>query len=119
METDAANSGSSGDDTSPEGNVVDTVGEPEPLDLGEVTAVDERVPYEREKTETETARFLTLLLVWMLGISFALHYGATAAFRQWGDDDVAKALSSAFEVWLPVISGFVGSTVTYYFTRKK
>ena len=119
MSANASHGNGSGDAADPQnGQGVDVAGEAELLDLGEVSRADEGIAAE-ERIRARTARFLTFLLVWMFGISFGLHYIATAAFRQWGDEKVAEALGEAFEVWLPVISGFVGSAVTYYLTREK
>ena len=36
-----------------------------------------------------------------------------------GKSEVAKALSDIYEKWLPVITGFTGSAVTYFLTRER
>jgi hypothetical protein len=118
MATNGVEGAGSGEDTAAMNGENEGPGEAEPLDLGEVSRADESIAAE-ERIRAKTARFLTFLLVWMFGISFALHYVATAVFRQWGDEKVVEALGEAFQVWLPVISGFVGSAVTYYLTREK
>jgi hypothetical protein len=38
---------------------------------------------------------------------------------EWGSPEIADKLSRIFSMWLPVISGLVGASATYYFTKEK
>lgn len=67
----------------------------------------------------QTARWLAIALILILGVSFFLHYGITAYFLIKGKAEAIEGLSRAFNVWLPVISSLAGSAATYYFTRGK
>ena len=55
---------------------------------------------------------------WLLAASGALHYLTTVGFLIAGNKDALETLSSIFDMWLPVISGFFGAAATYYFTRQ-
>lgn len=68
---------------------------------------------------SETARTLSVTLVAFLGLTILLHYGCVIGMVVAENDKGVEALSKIFNVWLPVISGLVGSSVTYYFTRDK
>ena len=89
------------------------------LEAGTVTGADRGLPFHRSRFHAETARKLSTLLIWILAVSAALHYLLSAAFSQWGDEKVVEALAGIYDAWLPVIAGFVGSAVTYYYTREK
>lgn len=91
----------------------------EPLEGGTVSGADRRLPFHKSRFHAETARKLSTLLIWILAVSAALHYSLSAAFSQWGDEKVVETLTGIFDVWLPVIAGFVGSAVTYYYTRDR
>ena len=91
----------------------------EPLDGGSVSGADRQLPFHKSRFHAETARKLSVLLIWILAVSAALHYVVSAAFRQWGDEKVAETLAGIFDAWLPVMAGFVGSAVTYYYTRER
>ncbi len=78
----------------------------------------EDVPFE-VRHRAETARWLAIVLVGILGVSFFVHYAVTAYFAAKGKADAAESLSRAFNVWLPVISSLAGGVTAYYFTREK
>ena len=103
--------------------------EEEPQHLDEETAGEqviegghvgplEDVPFE-VRHRAETARWLAILLIAALGLSFFVHYGVTAYFVAEGKTDAVEGLSRAFNVWLPVISSLAGGAAAYYFTREK
>lgn len=75
---------------------------------------------------------LARMFVIVLFASFFVHYGAlflltiigllvTAVCPDQRNQIVesTKELKDAFNTWLPVMSGFVGSLVTYYFTSRE
>lgn len=97
----------------------DDVSNQEPLDGGSVSGADREVPFQESKFHAETARKLSILLISILAVSVAVHYLLSALFSQWGNTQVVATLAGIFDVWLPVISGFVGSAITYYYTRDK
>jgi hypothetical protein len=70
-------------------------------------------PFDVEKHRGQVAFWLIVLL-------FALiigHYGCVVVM-EWNGKKV-DALNNAFNSALPVVSGLVGSAVTYYFTKIK
>lgn len=78
----------------------------------------EEVPF-HVRHRAETARWLAIVLVAILGLSFFLHYALTAYFAAKGKADAVESLSRAFNVWLPVISSLAGGATAYYFTRER
>lgn len=84
-----------------------------------MSGVDRGLPFHKSKFHAETARKLSILLIWILAISAALHYCVSAIVGLWGNEKVVETLADVFDAWLPVIAGFVGSAVTYYYTREK
>ena len=72
-----------------------------------------------KKQKAATARTLAYLLVGILAVSVAAHYGIVAWMVYHGKTDVVATLATIFDTWLPVISGLSGSAVTYFFTREK
>jgi hypothetical protein len=110
-----ANQGRSKDEE-PEQSPEETVRE-ELIEGGHVGPLEE-VPFE-VRHRAETARWLAISLIVMLGLSFFAHYGVTAYFIAKGKTDAVEGLSRAFNVWLPVISSLAGAAATYYFTREK
>jgi hypothetical protein len=59
---------------------------------------------------------LTVYLVALLGLTIVGHY-AGLILLVWNGKNV-EALSNAYHVALPVVSGLTGSAFAYYFTRK-
>jgi len=86
---------------------------------GTISGLDQEVSWRPEKHHAVTASRLAFLLVWVLVLSFVLHYSAIIILGVYGKAETVETLSSLFGVWLPVMSGFVGGAVTYYFTREK
>lgn len=60
---------------------------------------------------------LAVLLVAILFVLILIHYTVTVFFAVYRIDNTH--VNEVFNSWLPVISGFVGSAVTYYFTREE
>lgn len=87
---------------------------------GDISGLDaDGIEWKPEKHHAETARGLAFLLVWVLVVSFILHYLAIVVLSWMEKASAVDTLSSLFGVWLPVISGFVGGAVTYYFTKER
>lgn len=74
---------------------------------------------ERKNHPEDTARSLAHWLVWTLGASIIVHYGAMILLYWNQKTDVAEKFSTFMNAWLPVISGLVGSAMTYSFTKQR
>lgn len=70
-------------------------------------------PTHREKT----ARFIAILLIAILTLSVVFHYAMVIICSLCFENLDIQKLSQIYDGWLPVISGFVGAAVTYYYTQ--
>lgn len=87
---------------------------------GSISGLDQdEVTWRAEKHHAETASHLASILAWVLVLTFVAHYVAITCFSWAGKNSTVDALSSLYGIWLPVISGFVGGAVTYYFTKER
>ena len=75
--------------------------------------------YKIKAQRAKTKRTLAYLLIGVLFFSFGAHYGITTWLLLNEKASVAEALSRIFNTWSPVIAGFAGAAVTYFFTREK
>ena len=92
----------------------------EDLDAGYVHDLDQdSIGFEPQKHRAKTASYLAYILLALLASTFVLHYITTLILCCYGQAETAKSLGQIFDKWLPVITGFVGGAVTYYFTREK
>ena len=81
---------------------------------------DESAPrFEERKHREKTASNLAFLLVTILVVTLVLHYIATLILSCYEQAETVQVLGEIFNKWLPVITGFVGGAVTYYFTKEK
>ena len=81
---------------------------------------DESAPrFEERKYRAKTASYLAFLLVAILVLTLVLHYIATLILSCYKQAETVQVLGEIFDKWLPVITGFVGGAVTYYFTKEK
>ena len=87
------------------------------IEGGHVGPIDE-LAFEEHKHRAQTARAMAFLLVWIMAISVAVHFLATAALAASGNTEAVESLATIFTMWLPVIAGMVSSAVTYYFTKE-
>lgn len=96
------------------------IDEKELLDAGTIEDLNKR-PLRIEKVthRAKTASYLAFILVTVLVITFVLHYISTLVLSCYGQQQTAEVLCQIFDKWLPVITGFVGGAVTYYFTKEK
>jgi hypothetical protein len=60
-------------------------------------------------------RLVTMTLIALLAVIVIGHY-AVLVVLEWNGKNV-DSVNSSFNAALPVVSGLVGSAVTYYFTR--
>ncbi|SHI83437.1 hypothetical protein SAMN02745216_00626 [Desulfatibacillum alkenivorans DSM 16219] len=94
--------------------------EPFYLEAGEVTDLDvHQFTFNKVAHEAKTARILAIIIVIIFGVSFFVHYLAMFVALLLDCDQKVASLGDLFNSWLPVISGFVGACVTYYFTKDK
>ena len=63
------------------------------------------------------ARAIAFALIGILTSSVVGHYVATMLFAK-TDVVAVEKLGKIFDVWLPVITGFSGSAVTYFLTKE-
>ncbi|MEM5786239.1 MAG: hypothetical protein AAGU11_02900 [Syntrophobacteraceae bacterium] len=89
------------------------------IEAGDVQGLEADIPFHEAKHRAETSRFLAVMFAWVLALSVLLHYLVTASVMLWGNESIADHLSKIFNIWLPVISGLMGSAATYYFTKEK
>ena len=61
--------------------------------------------------------YVTVLLIALLGFLIAGHY-ICVIVMEWNGKKT-DSVNAAFNAALPIISGLVGSAVTYYFTSRK
>jgi hypothetical protein len=88
------------------------------IDAGNVDAIEE-LPYEPLRHRERTAASLAKWLLILLAASWLFHYLTTLVLSCWGSATALDHLDRAFNIWFPVVSGLVGSAVTYYFTKEK
>ena len=62
---------------------------------------------------------LAKLLVALMGISVIVYFIALTVAIARGSTEAIETLRNAFNAWLPVMSGFVGAAIAYYFTKDK
>ena len=86
---------------------------------GEISGLDQEADWRPEKHRAVIAGRLAYWLLVILVVSFVVHYVAVIILSLYEKREAVEALSSLFGSWLPVMSGFVGGAVTYYFTREQ
>lgn len=84
---------------------------------GLISGLDQDAKWRPEKHHAETASWIANCLLGVLVVSFVVHYIAIIVLSLCEKTKAVEALSSLYGNWLPVMSGFVGGAVTYYFTR--
>jgi len=94
-----------------------------PIDAGEVTRLaedsDDYPVFKEAEHRAKTARSIALLLIWILAGTFTFHYLSICLCLVLCPDKNIEKLLQVFDSWLPVMSGFVGAAVTYYYTRER
>ena len=96
----------------------------EVLDAGDITGVgsdDPNTVTVRDPVRianARAARRLAYTLITILAGTFIIHYAVTVVLVLRGQVPV-EALTDLFDKWLPVITTYVGSAVTYFLTRER
>lgn len=86
------------------------------IEGGSITEDDAGKPLVGPAVGTEKHRQLvTLVLIALLALIIVGHY-VTVVVLEWNSKKV-DTVTNAFNSVLPVVSGLVGSSVTYYFTK--
>lgn len=93
--------------------------EKELLDAGKVEDANKPLRVEKVTHRAKTASYLAFSLVAILVLTLLFHYVATLILSCYEQAEAVKVLGEVFDKWLPVITGFVGGAVTYYFTKEK
>ena len=89
--------------------------EAEIIDGGEINGIDDKHVNAIKKYKIDTSRGLAYSLVIILAASIFLHYGLTIWLITTGQESGLLEINNIFNIWLPVISGFTASAVTYFF----
>jgi hypothetical protein len=76
------------------------------------------LPNFKEERESQTARTLSLTLVWVLVGVFVIHYGLTT-FLEIKYPQAVPSLEHIFNTAFPVFSGLVGTAVGFYLRERK
>ncbi len=95
--------------------------EKEPQEGGEAVAAEAEPPKPTRPRDVGEDRVrIARLLIWILAVGLLFHYIVliTLSFRA-DSQDVVEKVEAVFNAWLPVLSGLVGSAVTYYFTSRE
>ncbi|MEF2277012.1 hypothetical protein V3W47_01800 [Deinococcus sp. YIM 134068] len=66
-----------------------------------------------------TAIVLAFAFIAILAASTWWHYHTVLLLYSQDKADVAQQLSSIFDKWFPVMTGFTGSAVTYFLTKER
>lgn len=66
-----------------------------------------------------TAICLAFAFIAILAASTWWHYHTVMVLYSQNKADVAQQLSTIFDKWFPVITGFTGSAVTYFLTKER
>jgi pilus assembly protein TadC len=69
--------------------------------------------------ESQTARHITITLLVMLGLTFVTNVVIMIVLTVKNRLDAAPLFDRLFSVWMPVLSGLVGSAVGFYLTKEK
>jgi hypothetical protein len=72
-----------------------------------------------KRRESQTARHVTITLLVMLGGTVVLQFATLIVLTITNRLDAASHFDQMFAVWIPLLSGLVGSAVTFYLTREK
>jgi hypothetical protein len=93
-------------------------GEVEEIEGGEIEEFAD-IEVKTRRVREATARTIAIALIWILGLSALIHYTAVFVLELSDKPAGVEELNRFFNVWLPVVSGLVGSATTYYFTRDR
>lgn len=92
----------------------------EDIDGGNVEGIDLNGPtWDDKRHKSITAARLAWTLVGFFAIAVVGHYSTLVSLYLTGHESAAEKMSTNFNILFPVLAGFVGSAMTYYFTRAK
>lgn len=104
----------------------DVLSEPEQttVNAGSVRGLGDRVLTVRTANHIRlhhswTAIGLAFAFIAILAASTWWHYHTVLMLYSQDKADVAQQLSSIFDKWFPVMTGFTGSAVTYFLTKER
>lgn len=69
--------------------------------------------------ESQTARHLAITLLVMLGVTFVANVTVLIVLTVENRLDAVPMFERMFSVWMPLLSGLVGSAVGFYLTKEK
>ena len=69
--------------------------------------------------ESQTARHITITLLVLLGVTFVTNLVTMIVLTVKNRLDAAPLFDRMFSVWMPLLSGLVGSAVGFYLTKEK
>ena len=69
--------------------------------------------------ESQTARTITITLLWMLCLTFATNLIMLIVLTINNRADAIPFFERMFSVWMPILSGLVGTAVGFYLTKEK
>jgi hypothetical protein len=69
--------------------------------------------------EAQTARHIAITLLVMLGVTFLANVVTLVVLTIENRLDAVPSFERMFAVWTPLLSGLVGSAVTFYLTKER
>jgi hypothetical protein len=69
--------------------------------------------------ESQTARHIAITLLLMLGLTFVTNVVMLVGLTVKNRLDAIPSFERMFAVWMPLLSGLVGSAETFYLTKEK
>jgi hypothetical protein len=76
-------------------------------------------PDPKLERESKTARTIAITLLWMLGVTFVANLVTMIVLTIYNRTDAAPQFERMFAVWMPLLSGLVGSAITFYLTKER
>jgi hypothetical protein len=76
-------------------------------------------PFDPREHHARTASKITYVLLTMTAGTVLIHYSSLIVTHFLDRADLAEALSEVFRVWIPLLSGFLGSALAYYFAQRE
>lgn len=80
---------------------------------------DVTLPNLKEERESQTARTITITLLVMLGVTFLANLITLVVLTLKNRIDAVPHFERMFSIWVPLLSGLVGSAVTFYLTKER
>jgi hypothetical protein len=75
--------------------------------------------FDPSRFQAETARTLAYVFTGVLAGSYLLYCVSVTVLHLWGKKDAADGLTAAFNSWLPVIAGLLGSAVGFFLSKSR